>query len=152
MSWWSNKAKQCLFVWILSGGDVTAAFEAQRQAEPHGPLARISLDMDNTVWYSKLPYNVSQLLLKFPSLLTGELWTLHRLAGPLGVTSLCPVICHSGQGPRQGAGHGSKRQHVSVQISVTCMCIYKKNNWNNSCKVISLPAPFLGKPIVSYPV
>ena len=116
----SQTCTQTLFVWILPGGNVTAAFESQRYAEPHGPLASISLDMDlHRLWSSELPYIFSQLLLKFPAVFTGELWILHRLAGPLGVTSLCRVFCHSRQVPQRDAGHGSKRQHVRVLVSMT---------------------------------
>lgn len=33
----------CLF--LLLGANVTAAFKAQRQVQPHGPLVRVALTM-----------------------------------------------------------------------------------------------------------
>lgn len=44
---------------------------------------------------------------------SGELWILHGLVGQLGQSSLCCVICHSGQIPQWDAGPGSKCQPVS---------------------------------------
>lgn len=54
---------------VLLGGNVTAAFEAQRHAEPHGPLASISLHMMCTLLKPHFP----QTLIGFPPVLTGEL-------------------------------------------------------------------------------
>lgn len=104
----------CVLIFVLIGANLTAAFGAQRQAEPHGPLAR-----------QFPPYVLHTLILKntfilrrslgVPPVLTGEFWILHRLAGPLGLPSLCRIDCGHGQNPLLHPGPRSKCQPVSLQ-------------------------------------
>lgn len=97
----------CPFFFILLGSNVTAAFEAQRHAEPHGPLVGSQLDTFDPI------LNSFSFLSGNYVVFTGELWVLHRLAGPLGVTSLCCAICCCGKVAQWDPGCGSKCQHVS---------------------------------------
>lgn len=39
-----------MFYFCLTGANVTAAFETQRQVEPHGPLVRVLLQL----WFDRL--------------------------------------------------------------------------------------------------
>lgn len=90
---------------ILLGSNVTAAFEAQRHAEPHGPLVNAQICTFD-------PFINCVLIWGTYVVFTGELWVLHRLAGPLGVTSLCCAIYCRGKVAQRDSGCGSKRQHV----------------------------------------
>lgn len=49
----------------------------------------------------------------------GELWVLHRLAGPLGVTTLDGVLRHGGKVSKWDSGCGSKCQSVSFCPSIS---------------------------------
>lgn len=126
-----SRTRELIFVLILLGSNVTAAFDAQRHAEPRGPLASIPLDTVCTFLSATFP---SQTLIGLPPVFTGELWVLHRLAGPLGLASLRCVVCQSGEVPQRDPGCGSKRQPVSY----TCLARLLQFPFHMPQQVVSL--------------
>lgn len=91
---------------LPTDNNVTDAFRRQRRFEPRGPLVCTAAKPDPSFISARLWVVVNDV--------TGQLWVLHRLVGPLGRSARGGRFSQGQQSAGGDAGDGGQHQHVRL--------------------------------------